>query len=244
MLDIENIDYTDFYFNGKWLSSFNSKVAGVDGFTSFSMLPSKEIKTEKALGVDGEIVYSANFQPRTFTVPLYFEDISKIRDLSAWLSVQSPTDFYWKNDTVKIKTMPNELIDLKHYLMQGTSEIKFICHNPFFSLITETAMSLGEYEATFTNQGNINSYPLITITCSGDVTITVNGKSFTVTQVSSGTICIDSLYMSVYNGTDNLSYKFTGDFPILETGDNTLTVSTGTNGICSNVDILCRSRWI
>ena len=138
MIDLTEIDITDFYFNNHWLSDFGGIVAGKSGFTSYSLLPSKEIKTEKIIGVDGELITNVRYNPRTFVVPVYFSDITRIRDIAGWLNVKKPMDFNCGKDMVKIKCMFDSAVDIQNYNLTGTTELKFIAHNPYFSLISES----------------------------------------------------------------------------------------------------------
>lgn len=89
------------------------------------------------------------------------------------------------------------------------------------------------------NDGNVESYPLIKLTGSGNITVGVNGKTFTVNNVNSY-VYIDSLYMTCYKDTTNYISNFSGEFIKLSPGINTFSIT----GNITSVEIQCRSRWL
>jgi predicted phage tail component-like protein len=249
MKNLTDISFQNFYFNGHWLSEFEGEIGGKSGLSPFSILPSREIKTEKITGLDGEIVYSSSYNPRTFVVPVYFKNINRIREIAGWLSTSQPVDFYYEGDTVKIKAMFDSAVDAETYILEtllaGVTELKFICHDPVFTWITETVKRYTTSLTSFTlfNDGNLESYPQIKIEGKGNISVGVNGKSFSITGLSSTTtdfMYIDGLYMTVYKNTTNYLPNFTGIFPVLKAGNNTIAVT----GTCTALEILNRSRWI
>ncbi len=164
MINIEDVDLLDFYYNGHWLSEFDGMIAGTNGIEDFTVRPSMEIKTEKIIGVDGELFQSAYYNPRTFSLPIMFEDLNKIRDISSWLDVKTPTDFYFKDDKLKIKVMLDSAIDVKPYVMQGTTDLKFIAHNPFFEAVDDIKYIIKSFDRTFSQINPLELYNTVSIT--------------------------------------------------------------------------------
>lgn len=81
----------------------------------------------------------------------------------------------------------------------------------------------------FDNTGSLNAEPKITITGTGDFTLSINGTPYGVKGMDTGTT-IDSENQSVIsaNGTSNEFNKFQGgSFPILKPGKNTITWDDG-----------------
>lgn len=261
MLNLANMNFEDFYFNGRWLSSLGGQICGKDGVSPFSVLPAKDIKSEKILGVDGEIVFSSNYQSRTFNVPIMFEDITRIREIAGWLNVDKPTDFYFKNDTVKTKVMFDSAIDFEAYALQGIVELKFIAHDPYFKLITEatqeftSGLNLG---VSVINSGNAKSYPLIRIEATEDVIISINDLPIRIVDIDEY-IYLDTLYYTAYKGDiimpsscinkidtvyDQLIVTeptLLTTFPVLNIGANELKVVGGT---VTKITVNTRPRWI
>lgn len=164
MYNVVALDNLDFYFNGRWLSEFNGIIAGKNGLAPFSSIPSKEISTEKILGVDGELVTNVRYNPRTFVVPVLFNDLTKLRDISAWLGVRQPTDFYFKNDTVKISCMIDSAIDIENYNMAGTVELKFIAHNPYYYAVNDIKYIFAKFDRGFSQIDPLQIYNTVNIT--------------------------------------------------------------------------------
>ena len=85
---------------------------------------------------------------------------------------------------------------------------------------------------TVTNLTNFNAKPIITITAKGDTTLTVNGKALNISNVQSE-ITLNSELQDAYiqegstvtNANNQVSV---GAYPILKTGDNTISLTNGT----------------
>lgn len=264
MLNFNSIDSLDFYFNGRWLSDFGGIIAGQNGLSPFSLTPQLETKTEKILGRDGELVYSANYNPRTFTIPVMFNDLTQIRSIAGWLNARTPQPFYFKGDSVKIDCLIDSALDINAYNYQGTVELKFIAHNPFFYLIKDKKIVINKSGTASTsydsvnnvytqnvtnitnvniiNEGNLESYPLYKVVGSGNLTLTINGSNITITGVTDY-VYIDTLYCNAFrDGAVPVNFigKMDGEFETLQDGTNTITTSSN----CTSVEIQCRSRWI
>lgn len=270
MNQILDIDYTDFYYNGYWLSDFDGMAIGRTGQPPFSLLPTLEIESDKIMGNDGEFVYNSFYNPRTFTVPVLFNDISKLRNIAGWLNSKKPTDFYYRNDDIKLSVMKEGLIEVTPYTLQGTTELKFIAHDPFFYAINDkiylinqtgyikTTIDLPVTSNTIysdrveiktfqgnniniVNGGNVESYPIYVIIGTGNITCTINNISFNLALGSTDDkVFIDTKYFTVYDSQYNRLNSFDGNFPLLKNGVNTIL----TTGNVKSLQIKCRSRWI
>lgn len=257
MLDIDTINFMDFSFNGKYFSTFNAHVGGREAFKNFSALPSREITTEKLVGVDGEVVVSTRLNPRTFTIPIVVNDLSNgnLRDIAAWLDVSSPKTFFWKDDTIKINCMLDSGgVDFENiFSVYGLSELKFIAHDPYFyqitpSQITDTLTAPSDF-TTIINLGNKPSLPKVKVNGTG--TIVVKSYDASNTLLTTGTVTsvvshvyIDSLEKRVYSMSGqtvtNLIANWSGQFPILDIG----TVKITYDGTVTGSVIDPRFRWI
>lgn len=72
------------------------------------------------------------------------------------------------------------------------------------------------------NVGTVESKPILTLYGTGDITIHLNDKDITLTNVE-GSIIIDSELMECYKDTQLCNNKMYGEFPILQLGENILT---------------------
>jgi predicted phage tail component-like protein len=263
MLNFNTIDNGDFYFNGKWLSELGGIIAGQNGLSSFSLTPQLEAKTEKILGRDGELVYSATYNPRTFTIPVMFSDMTRIREVAGWLCTKTPKPFYLKNDTVQIDCLIDSALDITAYSLQGIIELKFIAHNPFYYSITDrkhiinktasastsnnpvtnvyTQNVINITNVTIVNEGNIESYPVYKLVGVGTLSFTINSTVISVTNVVDY-VLIDTKYCNCYrDGAVPVNFigKMTGEFATLNASNNTISATN-----CTSVEVQCRSRWI
>lgn len=253
MKDIAIFNRQDFYFNNSFLSAKNGHVGSGEGFKTFSILPSRELVTEKLIGFHGEKLMQARFNPRTFSVPIYFEDMTtyNLRDIALWLGVMAPTKFYWKDDSVYINAMldgnGNDINDF--YYNGGLIDLKFIANDPFYYEITPTnstrPLVTGENTVAITNLGNYLSHPMLKIYGAGTITVksydsnNVEISNCTITGVA-GNVVLDTLQKRVYTGSTNLINNMTGTYPTLQTGNVSLKIG----GTVTSVEVTPRFRWI
>lgn len=90
---IKNINFYDFSFNGKKISEMGGIVGGSEPLTSYPLLPQRSYVTDRAIDQDGQTVFQSYLEPRTFEVPVFFEEIDKagIRRIAAWLDTPNPS---------------------------------------------------------------------------------------------------------------------------------------------------------
>jgi len=92
---------------------------------------------------------------------------------------------------------------------------------------------------TIHNPGTCPSLPLIKVTGTGNVTLTINGVDIELSDVSPE-IIIDSDLLDCYRGTTNLNNQMVGKFPSLKVGENTISWT----GNVTQVEIEPRWRYI
>jgi phage-related protein len=251
MKNVGNIDFKDFYFNGHCLSDFGGTVGGKQpGVSPLSLLPNKEIQTEAILGRHGSLYYGMKYNPRTFTIPVVFDDITNIRGIAGWLGTETLQDFYWKNDTVKLQVIIDGDPEIEASLIfNGVVEIKFLAPYPFFKLIEDEYYSVDDFTKAyiFFNEGNRESFPLIKIGGVTAITFKINGEEISITNINEY-VYIDMLYCTVYKGEENMYDYYTGNFVTLPPGNNELSITnvTSVSGTWTGVtvEIWCRSEFI
>lgn len=256
MNNLGTIDIYDFYYNGSYLSSHDGVVAGRNGFKEFSLLPSREDQTESVIGVDGEILVSSKLEPRQFSVPVLWNDISgmKIRNIAEWLDTPTVQDFYFKNDTMKLKAKldKKELSINNMFDIYGMNDLSFIAYDPYFYEITPTVISTITNQ-TFTNIGNKISFPDITVTTSAEcyvlITFSKDNVDYHKIQIKNlnGTAILNSSKRTIKDANGvTLESKLsllTGSrrYPYIEKGSIKVTVSGAYVTSCS---ITPNFRWI
>lgn len=95
--------------------------------------------------------------------------------------------------------------------------------SPFRYLTSNAAVSVSSGDIV-ENIGTYFSRPVITLTGSGNITITVNGRDFTLSGVS-GTVVIDSERHICYSGNSIIYNKDSGSYPLLGVGNNVISWS-------------------
>lgn len=96
----------------------------------------------------------------------------------------------------------------------------------------------GETSA-FTNPGSATALPFIEVNGSGDAVFSVNGNEISIADMTSGVpVYLDSATGYVY--TAEGATAMTGDFPVFEMGENTITLGTGV----TSLRITPHWRWI
>lgn len=232
MNKIKNIDFTDFYFNGHWLSEFGGMIGGTEPIKDYPLLPEREYITDRAINQDGETLFNSYLKTRTFEVPIFFENIDQvgIRKIAQWLNSPSPDWFYYRNDSLKIKCVldsgGSNLESLAVY--GGTANLKFIAFDPYYYQLTNTVIEKNNIATTKTSLSYVNEgsecFCVLKLWGSGTIKVTVYKdsdvfKSCTVTDVVSG-IIIDSLNHTcdAISGANKLDF-FDGEFPTIPNGN-------------------------
>lgn len=146
--------------------------------------------------------------------------------VAAWLS--SPRDYERLEDDYNpgVYRMASFVgpLDIANTLnLFGKATVNFDCKPQRWLTSGEEAMALGSGGVVY-NPTAFAARPLITVTGSGNGTLTVNGHVLTLTGVS-GSIILDCDLETAYKGSSNLNSAVTGDFPELAPGENTVALS-------------------
>lgn len=126
----------------------------------------------------------------------------------------------------------------------GDFQVTFLCE-PFYyideEVITVNGSTTSDVTQTFANNGDFESFPMLRVYGSGDVTFELNGEEISIENVSSYAdidskllICTDS------QGRSKIS-DFLSSFPTLKIGENKLTIKAG-SGI-SRIEITPRTIY-
>jgi len=263
---VKYVDITDFYFNGRYLSSFGGMVAGLSGYTNMNLMPSREYITDRPIRYDGARVFDTYLSPRIFSVPVVFTDLDKFSkyDISAWLNTKTEQDFYFKDDNKKLKCrLDSGAVDLNRLGVNSyATELRFIAHDPYFYEIEETilegtkAAGIDTLTLDIYSNSTIESYPLIRlsgITLGTAVSIKSSeyGDSVSWSLSESATnIEIDSLnsYIKDYDIDYNLYGYYSSTieeswWPVFPAGRFTITV-TFADTAAIDYYIKPRYRWL
>ena len=120
------------------------------------------------------------------------------------------------------------------------ADVQFFVKNPYRYLVPESNVTLTS-PGNVTNAGTVNSLPLLKITGSGTVVLTIGGRSFTYV-FDTPSVFIDSDSQEAYYlvPTTRKTNKMTGAFPYLTPGVNAVSWI----GTVTELIITPRSRYL
>lgn len=120
----------------------------------------------------------------------------------------------------------------------GDFEVQFMCDSFKYPIFDDTIITTQKTIVLY-NNGTYKSEPYIKLTGSGNVTLSVNGKTITLNSISEY-IELDSMYFLCKKGLTNQMSKMNGDFPIFQVGKNEIEIT----GNVTNVEIQIRVRYL
>ncbi|WP_286909619.1 distal tail protein Dit [Clostridium sp. UBA1652] len=165
----------------------------------------------------------------------------KVDRIIEWLNIIEDSDLIFEFDNeVKYKVkVVNCSEDIQKQLnFYGDFDVEFVC-DPFKYPIYNDIITTNQKNTVLYNNGTYKSEPYIKMIGSGNITISVNGKTTIINNVSEY-IELDSMYFLCKKGLTNEMLKMNGDFPIFEVGNNTISIT----GNVTSVEINMRTRFL
>ena len=93
---------------------------------------------------------------------------------------------------------------------------------------------------TLTNPGTLRAHPILTIHGTGNMTVSISGRSFSLTGITDY-IVVDSRMVTAYRtNTQLMNHHMAGEFPYLDPGENRITWT----GNISKIVIQPNWRWL
>ncbi|MEQ8154504.1 MAG: distal tail protein Dit [Clostridiaceae bacterium] len=163
-----------------------------------------------------------------------------IDEIKGWLysAGEGSLIFDFQPDRKYIAQVVNSIDFTQAYKYFSKFIIVFNCQ-PFKYSVSNNPVTLLS-PGSIVNTGSIYSEPVFNVTGGGNITLTINSKTVTLTAVTTN-IILDSVQQNAYNGAgDNLNSKVTGEFPILEVGSNSISWT----GSITSVVITPNWRWL
>ena len=176
--------------------------------------------------LEGEQIYNSYIQTATIMVQGGY----RVREIYNWLKGAGYITFHGEPDRKQMARIVGAITLNKHSrnLDWWVGEVQFYCQ-PLKQKLTEDTVTITSSGSNVMNDGDVESRPKITAKASGSsMTITIGGKSLTITGLTSGSeYIIDSEIMEVSNAvrTALLTKDSVGSFPVLKPGSNTVTGS-------------------
>lgn len=176
--------------------------------------------------LEGTQVYNSYIQTATIMVQGGY----RVREIYNWLKGSGYVTFHGEPDRKQSARIVGAITLNKHSrnLDWWVGEVQFYCQ-PMKQKLTEDTVTVTSSGTAVINAGDVESRPKITAKASGSsMTITIGGKSLTITGLTSGSeYIIDSEIMEVSNAarTALITKDSIGSFPMLAPGSNTITGS-------------------
>ena len=176
--------------------------------------------------LEGEDIFNSYIQTATILVPGGY----RVREIYNWLKGAGYVTFHGEPDRKQAARIIGAITLNKHSrnLDWWVGDVQFYCQ-PLKQLLFENTVTITSSGSTVMNTGDVESRPKITAKASGtSMTITANGKTLTISGLTSGNeYIIDSEIMEVTNADKSvlLTKDSLGDFPMLKPGSNTITGS-------------------
>ena len=186
----------------------------------------KDIETYSVAGRNGFLsIDRGTYQPFSVQVECHTSETANFDEIKAFLDGYGTLSL---DNEREYTAIINNAIPFEKVQMFKSFVVQFMV-NPIAHDITPTTINLltGLTDGKFTITGTYTDIePTITITCSGDVSITINNKTFTLDDAD-GTYILDCQNKVITKSGLNASSIMSGDFPIFKNGENAVS-TTGT----------------
>ena len=186
----------------------------------------KNIETYTIDGRNGFLsIDKGTYQPFSLQVECHAKESANFDEIKAFLDGYGTLTF---DNEREYTAIVNNAIPFEKVQMFKSFPVQFMV-NPIAQDITATTINLltGLTDGKFTITGTYTDIaPTLTITCSGDVSITINNKTFTLDDAN-GTYILDCQNKVITKSGLNASSIMSGDFPTFKNGQNAVS-TTGT----------------
>jgi len=198
--------------------------------------PARKVDRYEVPGRNGDIVVAQDAWenvPRTYDLVAYGGDYNQMTSaLMEWL--YAPSGYQRLEDSfdalVYRLAYVSEATDIENLVNEnGRCTVSFECDPRRFLKTGESAVTLSG-TGTITNPTRFTAKPIITVSGSGNGTIECGGNTITIAGIYDG-MTIDCEQMDAYAGTTNLNNLVSGSFPVIPSGEQTITITGGITSI-------------
>lgn len=205
--------------------------------------PKMKTTITKIDGRDGDIIEELGYESYTKSIKVGLSKNYNIDEVIKYFTGSG--DLIMSNEPDKsYKCQIIEKVDYNKLLRFKTATVKFYTQ-PFKYKKDEPKVILnidGETSMTVDNIGLEKSKPIIKLTGSGTVAIQLNGATVFnyIFPENETEVIVDSIQEEAYLNGFYKNRNMTGEFPILEVGENTISWS----GNLTKIEIEPKSRWL
>lgn len=229
--------------------SFN--FGGKNSFTDYGILitkrpsipsPKRRITNVVVPGRNSSLRFDENtYEDITITVECSLKNESlpnKIDEIKGWLigAGESSLIFDFQSDRKYIAQVVNAIDFTQAYKCFSKFVIIFNCQPFKYGVSNSINLTTAD---KVTNPGTLSCEPVITLYGSGDITLNIGNDTVQLKGITEFVV-VDSQLMECYKGTEFQNNKMTGEFPLLQPGDNNISWT----GNVSKVIVQPNIRWI
>lgn len=218
-------------FKFKGISNEALKVIPVEeNFFSKAAILYESIEIE---GKDGPDYYELGYQPVEKDLELQILDTNLVDEIMAWINGSGEIEYNGRIAKARFYSG----YDVDRFVTLKKAQVSYI-REPFWYKAQDSYIAA---TTSITNEGNIYSKPLVKLTGTGTVDITINGTRFKYTFTDPN-VEIDCEKMTEkYNGLSRSRNIEIGlEYPKLNPGANVVTLHSGT---CT-IQMMRKDRWL
>ena len=232
---------------------------GLDSYIDFGIViakrpnipaPKRRVSYIDIPGRDSSLRYDeATYEDVTIAVECGIKGLNIPESLDAvkgWLYAAGESDliFSFQPDR-KYRAQVVNAIDFKQgYRISSQFVILFNCRPFKYSVSNDPVIITSGLGSSLPNQGTVNSRPVIKAYGAGDGSFTIKGRQVLLSGITSGNIILDSELEETYylqaGEPVNASNNMSGEFPVLDTGNNIITFTGG----LTRLEITPNWRWL
>lgn len=203
--------------------------------------PEMRVDTTEIDGKDGDIIDELGYSSYDKSLEIGLTNSNNIDKIikffsgSGYITFSNEPDKYYK-------ACIYDQIDYERLLRFKTATVN-IHVQPFKYLLNESLSSFditNQESVEVTNLGLENSKPIFTLYGSGEVSVSINGLTAFTINIDDEYVVIDSMREEAYKESTLKNRNMTGEFPLLESGINTITWT----GNLSKIIVDPKSRWL
>jgi len=173
----------------------------------------------------------ANLGPLDKEIEATLTDLTKLDLIKTWLRGEANLVLSTEPD-VFYKARVYGKIDFERWLLLRAGTIRFLCQ-PHGYLPAGLNPLILTAAATLVNAGTATSEPVIKVTGTGTITLTINAKNVILTGVD-GYVTINSEIQECYKDLVGKNNTMTGEWPVLAVGTNNISWT----GTVTSVEII------
>ena len=202
--------------------------------------PTLRVEETTINGVDGSVIEELGYESYDKTIVIGLTGKYDIDEVIKYFSGAGNITFSNEPDKYYRARIIDQ-IDYERLLRFRTANVKFKVQ-PFKYKLNEASKTLTKSGTSVTNSGLEASKPRMTIKGTGTIELMVNGNTlFSYTFPEGETeVVIDSEKQDAYLGSVLKNRNMSGEFPILNSGENTISWT----GSITSIVVEPNSRWL